>query len=390
MITEKTDITIVGGGLVGLTTALALKDFPGSVTLIEAITPQRQVQHDYDARSIALARGNKFFLEKIGIWPAIAAHVTPILDIHISDRGHFGKSRLSAHQEQVPSLGYVIEIPDLYNALLTAVADVKNLTRYCPAKVSQVVREENNWQLHFTHDSPITQINTKCLIAADGAKSSIRQMLGVNCNGFDYKQHAVIANISLDREHRNIAYERFTEKGPMALLPLSEQRAALIWTQPSDAVSDISTLSDEDFLIQLQQAFGYYAGEFVKVGARVAYPLKSVWLEQQVQQQCVFIGNAAHTLHPIAGQGFNLSLQDIKTLVDLFIDSLEINQALFEQYVKLRKPRQQRLLRVTDLMVKSFSTSFGPLAKIRNLALGAIDHSKITKHLLTRYMMGLD
>lgn len=389
MVMQSTDITIVGGGLVGLTTALALKNFPGTVTLVEAVTPQRQIQHDYDARSIALARGNQVFLQQLGVWPQIAAQATPILTIHVSDRGQFGKSRLTAQQEQVPALGYVIEIPALYNALLDAVAKVENLTHRCPASVSEIIRVKNGWELQFANESPQTNLPTKCVIAADGAKSSIRQMLNISSSEKDYQQHAIIANVSLREPHRGVAYERFTEQGPMALLPLSNQRAALIWTQPKEAASTIATLTDEDFLTALQRAFGFYAGEFTKVGKRVCYPLKSVWLKQQIEQHCVFIGNAAHTLHPIAGQGFNLSLQDIQSLTTALNDCGAIEQRVFEQYYKQRQPRQQRLMQLTDLMLATFTSPFSPVATIRSLALSALDYSRLPKHLFTRYMMGL-
>jgi len=384
------DITIVGGGLVGLTSALALQKFNGTVALIEVIQPMRQGQDEYDARTLVLAHGNVAFLKWIGIWDKISKIAEPITDIHISDKGHFGKSRLSAQQEQVPALGYVIEIPKLYNILLDAFTKIENIDHLCPAKVKNLVQTEIGWQLSIEHDDCDQSLMTKCVFAADGAQSSIRKILNIECYIRDYQQHAVVTNVSLDQPLKNIAYERFAKHGPVALLPLSNQRAGLVWTQSKEDAKRLCDLSAEDFLSELQYTFGYYAGQFTRVGRRVEYPLKSIWMTQQVHQQCVFIGNAAHTLHPVAGQGFNLSLRDLKLLAQLIGETNSIDQSIFDRYLKQRKPEQQRLLRMTNMLVHGFSSDFTPLVKLRNLALSVFDQSKFSKHQFTRYMMGLD
>ena len=387
MTVEHTDITIVGGGLVGLTLAIALNDYPGKVTLIEAVSPQRQTQHEYDARSIALAHGNRRFLTSLGVWDKIAAWATPIHDVHISDRGHFGKARLSALQEQVPALGYVIEIPDLYNALLERVAECKNIHRLCPVKVDAIEKATNeHWNLTLSDQ---TILQTNLVIAADGIKSPIRQSLNIPAKEVEYGHNAIITNVTLKHSHNNIAYERFTRKGPVALLPLQHNRAALIWTQAVGTEQALVQASDATFISELQNVFSHLAGEFVQVGKRDVFPLKSVWVSAQIHRNLVFLGNAAHTLHPVAGQGFNLSLQDISALADQLNQAGTIKQELLEAYYKQRKPKQQRTLLITDILARQFATNFTPWALARNMALSLLDKSKLPKHLFTRYLMGL-
>jgi ubiquinone biosynthesis UbiH/UbiF/VisC/COQ6 family hydroxylase len=265
----------------------------------------------FDARSTALSWSSQKIFQALGLWPQLRRHASAIAQIHVSDRGHFGLTRLEAEQAGVDALGYVIENSWLGAVLMAATADTEiDLQGHTEVADIKPLAESMQLTLKDTNqqtDSPI-EVNTKLLIVADGAASSCGQQLGIHRHSKSYGQSAIIANISLSSPHGGVAYERFTDQGPMALLPLSDYqnrpRSALVWTQPTESAQHLLNADKDAFLVDLQQRFGQRMGRFNDVGERVAYPLTLSTSEEQVRRRLVVIGNAAHSLHPVAGAGF--------------------------------------------------------------------------------------
>ncbi|MEE8482942.1 MAG: FAD-dependent monooxygenase, partial [Acidiferrobacterales bacterium] len=297
------DIVIVGGGMVGASLACALGNSELTIAVIEAIPPGEPGQPSYDDRTVALAYSSRYIFEGIGIWQSIAQRsACPIKHIHISDRGHFGFTRLHAEDMRLDALGYVVETRALGAALYEAMSALDNVTLICPASVTDIVVTKKSATLTVEHDGNSRIINAQLAVAADGGGSPLRQTVGIAATKRKYDQSAVVANVTPGRDHGNVAYERFSSTGPLALLPMPGNRCSVVWSTPSDKVKAMLGWDDETFLAQLQTCFGDRLGRFSHVGKRVAYPLELTRVRNSVVERVVLVGNAAHTVHPVAGQ----------------------------------------------------------------------------------------
>jgi 2-octaprenyl-6-methoxyphenol hydroxylase len=382
------DLIIVGGGMVGASLACALKNTSLKIAIIEAFSVTSEQQPSYDDRAIALAYGSQRIFEAIELWEHLAPHSTVISDIHISDRGHFVATRLSAKEENVPALGQVITARIIGKVLNKALSLQDNIEFICPTKVVHLEQYSNSVELTLDDDQ---HLSAKLIVAADGGHSTIRRLLSLGMSEHDYQQTAITANISSERPHQNRAFERFTDSGPLALLPMSDNRCSLVWTVSTGDEVDILNLSDQDFLSQLQDRFGYRLGKLTHVGQRNSYSLKLIQTDQAVQQRIVLIGNAAHNLHPIAGQGFNLGLRDVAALADVIANAGDCGDAkLLHDYKQWRQNDQDDVIQVTDSLVKLFSNSNPLLGYCRGAGLALIDASSPIKHRLAQKSMGLD
>ncbi len=393
MTMREYDLIIVGGGMVGASLAYALKNTSFNIALVEAFNFSFDQQPNYDDRGIALAYGSQRIFETMGLWAQLAQHATAITDIHISDRGHFGVTRLSAQKENVPALGQVITARAMGQVLNRAISQQTNLDVISPAKVTELAQSETSVEL--TLDSG-EKLVSKLVVAADGGHSTIRHLLALGAFEHDYQQTAITANISTERSHQGRAFERFTETGPIALLPMSDQasnkRSSLVWTVKTGDETDILALSDQDFLATLQQRFGYRLGKFVRVGQRNSYPLKLIHSDQPVQHRIVLIGNAAHSLHPIAGQGFNLGLRDVAALADVLVspDNVDCGNArLLHDYKLWRQTDQDNVIKATTSLVNIFSNDNFLLGHARGASLTLLDIVPPAKHMIARSSMGL-
>ncbi|MDF2867783.1 MAG: 2-octaprenyl-6-methoxyphenyl hydroxylase [Gammaproteobacteria bacterium] len=385
------DIVICGGGLVGRSLACALAKLPLQIAVVEALPPKITHQADFDTRSFALSYGNALFLKQIGVWEYLADSAIPIKTIHVSDRGHSGMTRLKASEQRVPALGYIALAPDLNQALQQTLLQYSNVTLLCPAAVTAIDCTPNEALLTLQQSQ---QIRTRLAVAADGTHSTLRQLLEIPVKQYNYDQTAIIANVGLTRSHHHVAYERFTQDGPIALLPLSEQRCGLVWTIKSEQVARVMSLTEEQFLTELQQAFGYRLGRFAKVGKRFSYPLQLLQAHQLIKPRVTLIGNAAHTLHPIAGQGFNLGLRDVAALTSLIEQALAKQEDLGSELVLSHYKRQQtqdhrHYIRFTDGLVKTFANSALPLGIIRNTGLQALNLLPKLRKTFAHKAMGL-
>jgi 2-octaprenyl-6-methoxyphenol hydroxylase len=386
------DILIAGGGMVGATLAVALADTGYRVGVIEARPFGEPGQPSYDDRSIALAWGSRLLLERFGLWEALSPSATPIHRIHVSDRGRFGAARLSADEEGVPALGYVVENRAVGAVLYRRLQELADVQVIAPAEIEAVDADPHRVLVQARTESGSRQIEARLLIAADGAQSTIRERLGFPLQKADYGQTALIANVTPEKDHAGIAFERFTDEGPLALLPMSEGRCSLVWTHRSEAVADTMQLDDAAFLERLQARFGWRLGRFLKVGQRAAYPLALLKSGRYVQGRVVLAGNAAHTLHPVAGQGFNLGLRDIAVLAGLLQahpDEDPGDAALLAEYERSRQDDLKTVVRFTDTLARLFANPWPPLAHARAAGLVAVDLIPTLRHMLARQNMGL-
>ena len=394
MRTEHTefDVIIVGGGMVGASLAVALAPLPLQIAVIEAFDPrQRGVsQPSYDDRSTAIANGSQQILETIGVWAGMAEDATAISDIHISDRGHFGIGRISAVEEKVPALGYVVPNRAIGRSLWAALESFDNIRMFCPARLESLLDEGESVQVGLTdEDGNTIELHGRLVAAADGAHSVVRRILGIDATVWDYGQTAIISNVTTEKPHRNVAYERFTANGPMAVLPMTEGRSALVWTVPSEQAEEILQLGDRQILDRLQELFGYRLGHWQKIGARVSYPLSMSKAKEQTRHRVAIIGNAAHGLHPIAGQGFNLSLRDVAGLAEVIAGANDPGDPqVLEKYRRWRAGDQARVMSFTDALVRVFANPLASVRVVRNLALLMFDLLPGGKSLLARHTMG--
>ncbi len=388
------DLIIVGGGMVGASLVLALSGRGLRVALIEAYEADADSQPSYDDRAIALAYGSRLIFEAIGIWPALEGLAEPIHGIHVSDRGHFGATRLHAVDERVPALGYVVTARELGRVLLDQLHRQAAVDVFAPARVVGFDNRRDSVGVEMERGGLMTSLRCRMLVAADGGNSMIREQLDVPVVRWEYGQSAIVTNITPTRAHCNVAYERFTDTGPVALLPMMEQRCAVVWTVRDEQVEQVLQLDDDAFLAAFQRRFGYRLGRFVRAGRRSAYPLSLLRARDSVRGRVVIIGNAAHTLHPIAGQGFNLGIRDVAALAEVVDDAFsaggDVGAAqVLDRYRRWRTTEQRNVALATDGLARLFSNPLGIVRLGRNMGLLAMEYLPGAKHPLARGAMGL-
>lgn len=398
-----TDVLIIGGGMVGVTLALLLaRESSLRITLVEAIRFPALAEGEplpyrpsFDARNTALSRRTVATYRELGLWDELQTHATPILQIHVSERGHFGMARLRAEEEGVESFGQVIENAWLGLVLLRSLKACPNVTVLDGVQLTGIAPQTQCITAQLQHSDEHFNLSAPLLVAADGAQSGSRQLLGVNSQTRSYDQVALVTTVATQLPHENIAYERFTEHGPIALLPLPEERRALVWTLPLGEEKALIDCSDTEFLACLQSAFGRRAGRFIKTAKRFAYPLALTVAQTQALPRAVILGNAAHTLHPVAGQGFNLCLRDCLALTERLHKAHREQRdlgdfALLRDYEAAREQDQLNVIRFSDGIVRGFSNATPGLTLARNVGLVTFDLLPAAKQALARYAMGLN
>ncbi len=390
------DIAIVGAGMVGATLAHAVSQIKRedgsqlSIALIDANPPTTSNHPGFDARVIALSYGSQQILTQFNLWHKIAPTATAIKHIHVSDRGHWGITRLDHSEYNLPALGQVIELQTAGHIFQQDLAEINNIKWYCPNQLVSLDRQIHHTDLILDDGQ---QIRCKLLVGADGNNSMVRQLTHVPIEVTDFEQTAIIANVSLSKPHEGKAFERFTDTGPLALLPMTEQRSSLVWSVRSDEVDAIMALNDDAFLVRLQQRFGYRLGKFTKTGQRFSYPLLLTEALEPTQHRSIVVGNAAHALHPIAGQGYNLGLRDVAVLhhqiEQAFLAEQDIGtQAVTKGYWKKRQGDHQTTIWMTTSLATLFANNYAPLVAGRNLALHTMGYKPEYKRVLARQALG--
>lgn len=406
---DRADIVIAGGGMVGVSLALqlgAVLPTGTSILLIENIplpvadaSPSAAYHPSFDARSTALSYSSRMIFERMQVWGALREWLCPIERIHVSSRGRFGSTLLDACDYAWPALGYVVENAWLGRALLQALHRQGRVTLHSPARVSALQVRDEGVVLEVAGDDSASVVETSLLLVADGADSGLCAQLGVVPQSKPYGQHALIANIATAQPHAGVAYERFTDEGPLALLPMlpatgANYRSALVWTLPPQYAQTLQSCPQADFLARLQQRFGYRLGRLLQVGERHCYPLALVQSSEQVRQGVVVMGNAAHALHPVAGQGFNLALRDIAALAEVLAEGLAAGQApgelaLLQRYQQRQQGDQQRTISFSDQVPALFMHRDPVLGLGRDLALAGLDFMPSLKREFVRQAAGV-
>ncbi|MDQ2076138.1 2-octaprenyl-6-methoxyphenyl hydroxylase [Marinimicrobium sp. ABcell2] len=382
------DIAIVGGGLVGasLASLLAAGEEPWRIALIDAkgsLSASTDYQPDYDHRSTAVSSGSAEILDRLGIWKRLRQHATAIRRVHVSDRGHLGGANIDADEQRLDALGYVIENAWLAPLLLEWAQNAEGVTSLMPMSVQTLEPGRGHARLTLASPEGGEQTLTAALVVvAEGSNSPLRKALGIETRIVDYRQSAVIANVSFTEPHQSVAYERFTGEGPLALLPLDEspqaQRAALVWTLPPHRAEQLRDSESSVFLAALQERFGWRLGRFQKVGERQLWPLRLLMAEEQIRSNVVLMGNAAHSLHPVAGQGFNLALRDCARLAEVLIHARRRDKSpgelpVLEDYLALQKRDQALTINLSDQLVRLFTSTDKPQTAARHLGLLGLD-----------------
>lgn len=396
-------VIIVGGGMVGLSLALMLAKQNIAVKLLEAIQyPDYDDENlapyhsSFDARNTALSRRSVQIYQKLQLWDALQQHATPILQVHITEEGSFGKARLVASQEKVESFGQVIENAWLGRVLLTQVRQHELIELIDGVKVTSLKQDQDFVYLNAEREHEQLELQAKLVIAADGRDSFCRQALGVGADVRDYDQVAIVTTVQTSKPHEQVGFERFSALGPLALLPLpGESRRSVVWPVNKGTEDEwLGEHNDQHFLNALQKTYGDRAGTFEKTGRRFSYPLSQVLAHKQAVGRVVLMGNAAHTIHPVAGQGFNLCLRDADVLVRHLLQQLSESDDIGEPenllaYEQARLKDQQRVIKFCDSVVRGFSNQNPVLKLLRNTGLVAFDVIPGIKPLVANYAMGL-
>lgn len=388
---KKYDVIIIGGGMVGASLVAALKNHPKKkIAVVEAYPFESNSQPSFDDRSIALSYGSRRIWESTGLWSLLEPEIEAIKSIHVSDRGHLGATRLHHNEESVEALGYVAENKIIGRVLMEATQNLKQVDWFCPATIETLRQDDDQVSVQIKCDGAEQLLQGHLLVAADGVHSATRRLAGITIKQENYQQSAVIANVQVDQLHQGVAYERFTDSGPVAFLPMTGNRFSVVWTCDCEDSKRIMELSDKAFIAELQKSFGFRAGNIQKTGERFSYPLMYTESEQLTKGRVVVIGNAAHTLHPVAGQGYNLALRDVAELAELIVEHKDPgHNLLLADYHAKRLKDMRRVYQITDTLVKVFSNRFIPLGHLRAMGLISVNLLAPIRTLMARQSMGL-
>ncbi len=413
------DLVVVGGGMVGASFACALVKAIGeseaanknfSILVVEAVTPQSEIlqQQSFDARSTALSYGSSKIFDNMGLWDQLKDVVSTIEKIHVSDKGRLGSSRLDREDYGVDALGYVIENSSLGVVLNNVLQNSSSIEFVCPAKITDIAALPTGMSLQIEiesgSESSSHKLDASLVVLADGGKSPICSRLGISRSVEPYGQHALIANIGFEKPHENTAFERFTDTGPLAVLPLSRieniegvqsmNRGSLVWTLSPQQAAEYKTMEEAELKLHLQERFGNRLGKILHIGDRFIYPLSLSLSREQVRPGLVLLGNVAHTIHPVAGQGLNLALRDTEVLVKILATAIVEGRppgemSVLQEYLDRQQADQARTIGFTHYMTHLFSSNNSAKVLFRKFGLFAIDLIPGLRKNLAEQAMGL-
>jgi len=387
-------IAIVGGGLVGASLALALGSLNLRTVVIEAVARSAPEQPSFDERTTALANGSVRMFQTLGVWSGMDREATPIRKLHVSERGRFGVARIDAAEQGLPAIGYVVPNWAIGRSIVAALDAAPTVEVLAPARVVGTELLADRRQLEIETAEGTRILTAQLVVAADGARSLLREQGGVGAEHWDYEQTAVVTTATTQRFHDHVAYERFTPDGPIAVLPLRDGRCGIVWTRPPEDAARVLALDDAGFIRELQDAFGMRLGRFVQVGRRHGYELALTRAERYSAPRLAIVGNAAQGLHPIAGQGFNLGLRDAASLAEVIATVPEGpvtdvgDEPVLRAYAQWRDEDRRRIVAFTDGLVRVFGSPLGLVRGLRGLGLLAFDALPPAKDALARLSVG--
>jgi 2-octaprenyl-6-methoxyphenol hydroxylase len=413
MTDTRVDVAIIGGGMVGASLAVGLAGTGVSTLLVEGTPPGSKTQPSFDDRTTALGNASRRIFESLGVWDRLAPEAAAITTIHVSDAGRFGFARLIASEQGIDAFGYVIPNRVIGAALWGKLQDASGVLLRVPARPEQVEIGADAVTFRVGEES----VSARLVVAADGAHSVLRAVAGIEADVEDYGQIAIVANVAADRPHDGTAYERFTQSGPLAVLPLRDGSYGVVWTCTPARAAEVLSYDNNTYLRELQDRFGWRAGRFVRAGVRASYPLKLTRATTTVGARTVLIGNAAQALHPVAGQGFNLGLRDAAMLAEVIVNAFagprgsvsplsraiaaEADAAvdggagvdvgspeLLRQFAAWRETDRRGVVGFTDGLVKMFASTRPGVGVLRNLGLLLFDLTPPAKSALARVSAG--
>lgn len=366
------DSVIVGGGMVGATLALAIQE--ESVTLIDAAPLTTRE----DPRLIALTYASASLFQNLGVWQTLSKHATPIHQVHVSHRGKFGITRIHHQDVDLPTLGYLVPAKYINAALDEQLKQRPNVTIIRPATLKNLTQEESGVTLTIEQNHNETKLFAKKVIGCDGTASTVRALLNIATEEIDYEQSAIVTITNLSRDHQHIAYERFLKAGAIAMLPMTDQRVATIWTDQNTTIANLMALSDPGFLSELQTAFGYRLGRLQAISKRHVFPLHFIKAKETLKQHVILIGNAAHTIHPVAAQGLNIALYEVAELAEM-IHAKQPLRPLKGNPVSLKLSHQLNAI---------FSNDFFMVQPLRSVGMIGFDISSRAKAFFMKKTLG--
>lgn len=377
--------------MVGSSLALALAPLGLNIAVVEAVTRADESQPSFDDRSTALSRSTQRMFEAMGLWDNIIVAATPITHIHVSDQGRFGFAHIDAEEQGVEALGYVVINRVLGSVLQKSLDKADNVDILCPARTVAAKLSPERATITVERNGEIFELTSDLLVAADGANSAVRSMLGITADQVSYGQRAIIGNLLPEISLRGRAFERFTEQGPLAILPVADGRAGFVWNVAESDAERVLGLADDEFLAEIQQAFGNRLGVFSRVGKRASYPLLLSKALRLTAQRAVLVGNSAHGLHPAAAQGFNLGLRDVAALCDCIADAPQDagDSEVLARYAEWRRSDQKKLVHFTDGLVRLFGDTRGPVRGLRDLGMLGFDLIPGVRKTFAKHTMGL-
>jgi len=370
---DQYDVAIIGGGLVGASLACALAPLGLKLCLLEAITPQASSQPSYDDRTLALSASSCRILEGLGLWPGLQPYATAIREIHVRELHQPGSVMLDPAELGLESFGHVVEARAFGAVVLHRLQELPQFQLICPAQVSSLQVDHEAVQVHYTSGDAAKSLSASLVVGADGAESLVREAMQVEVERHDYGQTAIICNVTPEQVHRGRAFESFTPTGPFALLPHRDGRCGLVWSVATAQAGELNALGDDEFLRLAENHFGPALGAWRKVGRRSSYPLKLVRAKTDWRSRLLILGNAAHAIHPIGAQGFNLGLRDVAVLAEILADALSHQQpgqtaefdagatSLLRAYSDWRKADQTETIAYTDGLARLYANP-SPLA----------------------------
>ena len=387
------DITIIGAGAVGSCLAYALSKIGFSVALIEKTAVSAEQQPAFDERHLGFSRSTKVALQGLGLWQAMSAQAVDVSRIHVSSKGQFGSVVLDAEDEGLESLGYVLSAREIGRVLHEAIAQCENIHVYAPAKLVSATVSKQSAVIELQHDGKSLTLETDLLVGADGAQSQVRELFDIGVTRWEYEQSAVIANLDVNSLPTGIAYERFIKDGAIALLPRSTSGYAAVCSVVDAEADRLMAMSDDDFVSYMQSNMGGRLSRITAVGQRYRFPLALVRAKEAVRDRLVLIGNAAHYIHPVAAQGFNLSMRDVAALVEVLgkarAEGIQPGSLqILEDYAQWRKQDEHIMVAFTDSLIRLFGNPLLPIAMFRQKGLLALRYMTPLRKLFTHAVTG--